>query len=127
MATPDASTNDRIVSAFCSAWEAGDVDAIVNAFADDAIYHNIPMEPVQGREAIAAVVSRFLGANHIVFDTLRQVSAGHLVMNERVDHLTPRGGNTISLPVMGAFELADGKITAWRDYFDAAALAARNE
>lgn len=103
MVTPDASTNDRIVSAFCRAWEAGDVDAI------------------------AAVVSRFLGANHIVFDTLRQVSAGHLVMNERVDHLTPRGGNTISLPVMGAFELADGKITAWRDYFDAAALAARNE
>ena len=27
---------------------------------------------------------------------------------------------TVSLPVMGVFELADGKITAWRDYFDMA-------
>jgi limonene-1,2-epoxide hydrolase len=29
------------------------------------------------------------------------------------------GDKTIALPVMGAFEVDDdGKITAWRDYFD---------
>jgi limonene-1,2-epoxide hydrolase len=25
---------------------------------------------------------------------------------------------TISLPIMGVFEVHDGAITAWRDYFD---------
>ena len=27
-------------------------------------------------------------------------------------------GKTIALPVAGVFELRDGKIAAWRDYFD---------
>ena len=27
-------------------------------------------------------------------------------------------GTTIELPVMGTFEVRDGKIAAWRDYFD---------
>jgi limonene-1,2-epoxide hydrolase len=33
---------------------------------------------------------------------------------------TERGfpGKEISLPVMGTFEVVDGKIAAWRDYFD---------
>ena len=31
-------------------------------------------------------------------------------------------GNTVELPVTGVFEVVDGKITAWRDYFDMSAL-----
>ena len=27
-------------------------------------------------------------------------------------------GNVVKLPVMGIFEFTDGKISAWRDYFD---------
>ena len=40
-----------------------------------------------------------------------------LVLNERSDRFQI-GNHTITLRVMGIFELADGKITAWRDYFD---------
>ena len=33
-------------------------------------------------------------------------------------------GKRIELPVMGAFEVtADGKISAWRDYFDMATFS----
>ena len=53
------------------------------------------------------------------FATHRQVANGNLVMNERTDTLT-MGDKTVALPVMGAFEIADGKIKAWRDYFDMA-------
>ncbi|MFP5469010.1 MAG: limonene-1,2-epoxide hydrolase family protein [Alphaproteobacteria bacterium] len=28
------------------------------------------------------------------------------------------GGQWLELPVMGVFEIKDGKITKWRDYFD---------
>ena len=39
------------------------------------------------------------------------------VMTERVDVFTFVNGR-IALPVSGTFEVRDGKIVAWRDYFD---------
>ena len=39
----------------------------------------------------------------------------------RREVLTERGrlpGKEIALPVMGTFDVVDGKIPAWRDYFD---------
>ena len=38
-------------------------------------------------------------------------------MTERVDVFT-LAGKTFDLQVMGAFEVNDDKINAWRDYFD---------
>jgi limonene-1,2-epoxide hydrolase len=38
-------------------------------------------------------------------------------MNERVDHFV-MGEKKLSLPVAGVFEVQNGKISAWRDYFD---------
>ena len=46
-----------------------------------------------------------------------------VVMNERTDVLRGLGKET-SLPVMGVFEVVDGKIAAWRDYFDMGAITA---
>jgi limonene-1,2-epoxide hydrolase len=39
------------------------------------------------------------------------------VFTERLDRMT-FAGKDVELPVAGVFELRDGKITAWRDYFD---------
>jgi limonene-1,2-epoxide hydrolase len=42
------------------------------------------------------------------------------VLTERVDRFL-LNGRKVELPVMGAFEVGpDGKIRAWRDYFDMA-------
>ena len=44
-------------------------------------------------------------------------------MNERVDTIV-MADREVVLPVCGIFELTpDGKIAAWRDYFDAAQFA----
>ena len=40
-----------------------------------------------------------------------------VVLTERVD-VFELPDKTIELPVMGTFEVRDGKIAAWRDYFD---------
>ena len=40
-----------------------------------------------------------------------------MVLTERVDTITV-GDRVGALPVMGTFEVRDGKICAWRDYFD---------
>jgi len=111
---------DRIVREFCAAWGRGDLDAIVDAFSDDAVYHNIPMAPCEGKAAIRAFVAGFLDgtASAIDFDIRHQVASGNLVLNERVDTIRLASG-TVALPVCGVFELRpDGKISAWRDYFD---------
>jgi limonene-1,2-epoxide hydrolase len=42
------------------------------------------------------------------------------VLTERLEHFKHLKGERADcdLPVMGAFELRDGKIVAWRDYFE---------
>ena len=111
---------DRIVRDFCDAWGRTDIDAIMAAFSEDAVYHNIPMEPCKGKDAIRSFIAGMLGgmARSVRFEILHQVVSGHLVMNERVDTIELETGS-VDLPVCGVFELnADGKIVAWRDYFD---------
>jgi limonene-1,2-epoxide hydrolase len=34
-------------------------------------------------------------------------------------------GKDVAVPVMGTFEISDGKISAWRDYFDLATFASQ--
>ncbi len=41
-------------------------------------------------------------------------------MNERNDTLHYSGGRPTPVRIMGIFEITDGFITAWRDYFDMA-------
>jgi limonene-1,2-epoxide hydrolase len=109
----------EIVRRFCAAWGDGDLDALMGFFADDAVYHNIPIAPVVGVEAIRATIDGFTqGVDGIEF-RLDQIAAdGDTVLTERVDVFRFPGGHAIELPVMGTFEVRDAKIASWRDYFD---------
>lgn len=107
-----------IVREFCAAWEKGDYEALLDYFTDDAVYHNIPVDPVVGKDGIRGVMQMFTtGVERIEFRVRHIVSDGDVVLTERVDSFVMPQGR-IELPVMGAFELRDGKIAAWRDYFD---------
>jgi limonene-1,2-epoxide hydrolase len=82
------------------------------------VYHNIPLDPVKGASAVRATLEGFLPMlGSIEIDTKRQIAVGDLVMNERIDTFTPPGKARYGLPVAGAFEVKNGKIVAWRDYF----------
>ena len=114
---------DELVTEFCKLWASPDPDKLAAYFTEDAVYHNIPMEPVQGREAIREFIAGFLVAfDGIDFNVHRQVSDGTLVMNERTDVMRRKDGETFPLPVMGVFEVQNDRIVAWRDYFDMAAI-----
>ena len=107
-----------VVTRFCAAWGDGDLDAVMAFFADDAVYHNIPVDPVVGPEAIRATLASFTtGVDSIEFRVGAIAADGGTVLTERVD-VFRFPGKEISLPVMGTFEVAGGKIAAWRDYFD---------
>jgi limonene-1,2-epoxide hydrolase len=111
--------NEAVVRELIAAFNANDVDRVLAFFTADAVYHNIPVQPVSGTAAIRAVLAGFMGmASEIdwVVRNLAETRDG-VVLTERVDRFLVRG-RWIELPVMGAFEVRDGRITAWRDYFD---------
>jgi limonene-1,2-epoxide hydrolase len=120
-------SNSDIVTAFMKAWEAQDIEAIMAFFAADAVYHNMPMAPMKGHDEIRKFIAPFAGAaDDVVFEVLHQAeSPGGTVLNERVDRFTMKNGQKIAAEVMGVFEFRDGKISAWRDYFDMKAMQAQ--
>lgn len=113
-------TNTEIVNNFISSWEARDVDAIMAFFSESAIYHNIPMPKLTGHQQILGFIAPFIANTEKVFwEVLHSAeNAAGSVLTERLDHFVLKTGQQISIPVMGTFEVVDGKITAWRDYFD---------
>jgi limonene-1,2-epoxide hydrolase len=112
-----AAANDRMVREFLAAWERRDTDHIVERFAEDGVYHSVPLTPIVGREAIRAFVAGFEGKQSGHIEIHHQVATRTVVMNERTDHIY-LNGTLVDLPIMGVFEIADGCITAWREYFD---------
>jgi len=139
VARPSATTIDHwrsqmekpieLVRRFCAGWGNNMATAELAAFfTDDAVYHNIPMAPVIGREAIGKNIGSFIRpgkaaapgivpVESIDFRIINIAANGPVVMTERVD-VFKLPGKSFELPVMGTFEVKDGKISAWRDYFD---------
>ena len=109
---------EQVVRDFCAAASSRDPEVLRAFFSDDVVYHNMPMEPAEGIEATMAIVGTFFGmCDSLEFEVHHLASDGTTVLTERTDTFTIKG-KTAPLPVMGAFHVADGKITAWRDYFD---------
>jgi limonene-1,2-epoxide hydrolase len=119
MSTP-TEVVQHFVDAFVTAWPARDAATVAAHFAEDARYHNGPLDPVQGRDAIENTLAEFMAmGGEVAVDMLHMLAGDQLVMTERVDHFVI-SGKTFSLPVMGVFEIQNGRISAWRDYFDLA-------
>ena len=111
---------ETTVRAFVGAWNVLDQATIYGLMADDICYHNMPLKPVYGREAVRA----HLGAwpvDTCEWELLNLAVNGAIVLTERVGRFR-RGGDRVVVPVMGAFEVRDGRIAHWRDYFDLGAL-----
>jgi len=111
---------ETLVREFCDAWSKLDAELLVSYFTDDAVYHNIPLAPLEGRDAIRQFLTGFLaGVTSAEFRMLNVVASDRVVMTERVDAFG-MGGREGAFPVCGVFEIEGGKIAAWRDYFDMA-------
>jgi limonene-1,2-epoxide hydrolase len=100
-----------------------DLDGACELVSDDVEYDNVPMGKVTGPDGIKSILGPMVesldAAEWIIH---RQVAAGPIVMNERTDRFG-KDGKWLDLPVAGVFEVHDGKITLWRDYFDMATMA----
>lgn len=112
------SQNVEIVREFIQVWSELDTDKLVSYFTPDGVYHNMPMAPVAGHDNLRKFIGHFLSDwTATDWELLNLVEAGDIVIAERVDR-SQVGGKQVDLPCCGVFEMRDGKIAVWRDYFD---------
>lgn len=112
----------EIVSTFMKHMENLNYDEALTLVTDDIEYTNIPMGTVHGPEGIRSVLEPFFAptiSNQWVIHST--AVNGSTVFMERLDRHQLSGG-WAELPVVGVFELRDGKIARWRDYFDLATI-----
>ncbi len=120
-----SAANEKLVTDFCLSLESGDMAKVVAYLAEDVVYHNIPWQPVNGHAGVRQVLGPFIEGPRrasVKMNILHTTSSGDTVMNERLEAWS-KGSVRLDLPVIGVFELKNGKITHWRDYFDAKTAA----
>ena len=118
MTTTPAPAAKQLVSDFLHSWGGRDIEKIMSYFAPDAVYHNVPVAPIKGAKNIREIFVAFLGAfETIALDIVTIAGENDLVLAERVDRFTLKG-KYFELPVNGVFEIRNGKIHRFSDYFD---------
>ena len=112
--------NERLVTDFCMGLQT-EFAKTFERLAEDVDYLNVPMDPVKGREASRKFLEPFAPCLRKM-EILHTTSHGDVVMNERLETWV-EGAVQVDLPVVGVFEIRNGKIAKWRDYFDLATIA----
>ena len=122
--TTDRTTDDArdiaVVEDFFDAFHAADLDRALALMSDEIVYQNVPFPADRGKAAVARTLkgfSRFVPSFAV---RMKNIAARNgVVLTERVDILS---GPLVHLEiwVCGTFEVKDGRITLWRDYFDLA-------
>ncbi|MGE3702677.1 MAG: limonene-1,2-epoxide hydrolase family protein [Hyphomicrobiaceae bacterium] len=112
--------NETVVRKFIAAWSRLDVEELLDFFAEDGTYHNMMAKPVSGHENLRMFIGGFVkGWSATEWEVINIMSREDIVMAERLDR-TRLGDKNVDLPCVGVFEMQDGKIRVWRDYFDLA-------
>jgi limonene-1,2-epoxide hydrolase len=103
-----------------------DVDAIVAMMTDDVVFQgNVPTrKPRVGRAAAREELARgaAVSTGDLDGEVLSMVSSDRLVFQER-NTIFEVGDKRITLRLAAVLEIVDGKIAAWREYFDTVDLA----
>ncbi len=101
-------------------WDSTHVERLLGHFASDAAYNVNSWEPpLVGHDAIRREFLRELPfMTPFRCDLVAIGSAGEVVFTERLDSMIING-TSVTLHIAGIFEVTgDGKIVAWRDYYD---------
>jgi limonene-1,2-epoxide hydrolase len=117
-------TNEAVIREVIGAWESGTASgqaAIRKHFAHDCRWEQVGIPITTGPEEAAELIGSMeqMGFIGVTVEYRGVASAGNVVFTERVDWLLrPDGTRVGPLPVVGVTEFRDGKISAWREYYD---------
>lgn len=121
-----ADSPDELIRSFISHLVSRDVTTAAQMVSPDFEYDNVPMGKAFGSQGLIDTLTGFFAmCTAIDWEIIRQTSSGTLangtVLNEREDRFEIHG-RWVTLPVAGIFEVRDGFISLWRDYFDRTTL-----
>jgi limonene-1,2-epoxide hydrolase len=109
----------RIVEGFLYALQDEDWDTVSAAIDENIVYHNVGLPIINGRHRVLQVLRRGFDMPNAGFEVkIHRIAAeGTSVLTERTDALI-FGPFRMQFWVCGVFEVRNGQITLWRDYFD---------
>lgn len=114
--------NVAIVEAFFAAIYALDFDGALELMTDDASYHDLPLptDPTIGKAGIRKKLDYMTagGVTSMDYEIRHILGAGDVVLVERSETWHFPSGAQPRLRVMCAIELIDGRIAAWREYWN---------
>ncbi len=111
-------SNLEIIQEFVGKWSNMDAAELAEYFTEDGAYHNMPAKPWVDDFSAGYMIENFLASwTETQWDILNIAEQGDVVYCERLDRTKTTAGD-VDLPCMGVFEMSEGKIKVWRDYFD---------
>jgi limonene-1,2-epoxide hydrolase len=109
--------NIRTVEGFLNALQHEDFETAGAALDDDLVYQNVGLPTIYGRNRTMQLFRRMPGRVGFEVKIHRVAADGAAVLTERTDALII-GPLRLQFWVCGVFEVHNGQITLWRDYFD---------
>jgi limonene-1,2-epoxide hydrolase len=95
-----------------------DPDELCSYFTPDAVFVNGASFTLRGQAELRDFFEELRGrVQSNEFEVLHLAVTGDVVLTERIDRVVV-DGREIVLPIMGTLEVRDGRVAAWRDYFD---------
>ncbi|BBY21403.1 limonene-1,2-epoxide hydrolase [Mycobacterium stomatepiae] len=115
--TGTAVANTRTVETFLNALMDADYETADASLDDNLVYENVGLPTIHGRTAAMKLFRRMDGRAGFEVKIHRIAADGAAVLTERSDALI-LGPLRLQFWVCGVFEVHNGRITLWRDYFD---------
>lgn len=109
--------NAHTVEVFLSALQAEDYDGAAAVLDENVVYQNVGFPTIHGRARTVNLFRGMQGRMGFEVKIHRIAVNGASVLTERTDALV-FGPVRIQLWACGIFEVRDGRISLWRDYFD---------
>ncbi len=109
--------NAHTVEVFLEALQDQDFDAAAAVLDDNLLYQNVGYSTIRGRARTMKLLRGMEGRAGFEVKIHRIAVNGSSVLTERTDVLV-LGPVRLQFWVCGVFEVRDGRITLWRDYFD---------
>lgn len=110
--------NIRTVEGFLYALQDEDFDTLEASLDDNLVYQNVGLPTIRGGRRVVNLFRKMeSGPGAFEVKIHRIAGEGTAVLTERTDALI-FGPLRLQFWVCGVFEVRDGRITLWRDYFD---------
>lgn len=109
--------NALTVQAFLFALAEEEFDTAESLAGPDLIWQNVGLPSMRGRARIMKVLRRSKGRVGFAVKFHNIAQDGDTVLTERTDAIT-LGPLRLQFWVCGTFQVRDGQVTVWRDYFD---------